>query len=194
MKSTIEEWKDIVSKIKKFTKDECEAMEKSELIKYLLVWQKVAHQAIEIFTKQDEIFDELGIYQIFSNDEYSEASKKHHILFTNSNNLNKFQSIKNDELLIKFSNEYFGHDNTYTINDFDKLCQDTREQLKNNIKFEDTELYKILTLLKNEVIYIWHGSEFNFLLQADSFEELLNSIHGKLMDENGEIYIGYNSK
>jgi hypothetical protein len=169
-------------------------MEKSELIKYLLVWQDCAHQAIKIFTLQEIIFDKLGIYEIFSDNEYSEANKKHYILFTDSNNLNKFQSIKNNELLIKFSNEYFGHDNTYTINDFDKLCQDTREQLKNNIKFENTELYKILNELKNEVIYIRYGSEFNFLLKVGSFEGLLDSIHRKLMDVNVEIYIGYHSK
>jgi len=194
MKSTIEEWKNAVSKIKKFTKDECEAMEKSELIKYLLVWQDCAHQAIEIFTKQDEIFDILGLYEKLFDNEHSEASKKHHILFTDSNNLNKFQSVKNNELLIKFSNEYFGHDNAYTINDFDKLCQDTKKQLKNNIKFEDTELNKILTELKNEVIYIWHGSEFSFLIDVGSFEGLLNSIREKIMDENGEIYIGYHKR
>jgi len=106
--SALEEWKDIVSKIKKFTKDECEAMEKSELIKYLLAWQDCAHIAIELFTKQGEIFDILGLYESIYDDEYSKASKKQYILFTNSNNLNKFQSIKNDKLLTKFSNEYFG--------------------------------------------------------------------------------------
>ena len=62
------------------------------------------------------------------------------------------------------------------------------------MEFENTELYKILTELKNEVIYIWYGDEFNFLLQADSFEGLLNSIHGKIMDVNGEIYISYNKR
>jgi hypothetical protein len=193
MKSQIEEWKNIVSKIKKFTKDECEGMEKSELIKYLLVWQDCAHQAMEIFTKQDEIFDILGLHEELFNNEYSETSKKHFILFTNSNNLNKFQGIENNELLTKSSNEYFGHDNTYTINDFDKLYMDTKEQLKDEIKFENTELYKILNELKNEVIYIWHGSEFALLEKIESFEGLINNIHRKIM-YNTEIYIEYNTR
>ena len=186
--SALEEWKKIVKRMKKFTKDECEAMEKPELIKYLLAWQKCAHQAMEITTMQDDLLNLLGI------DAYSEDLKKQYILFTNSNNSDKFQSIKNNQLLLKFSRAYFKHDNAYTINDFDKLCQDTKERLKNNIKFENTELYKILNELKDERIYIWSGSEFNYLGLCESFDELLKHIHLRLMDKDSGINLSFHKK
>jgi hypothetical protein len=182
----IEEWKNTFERLKKFTKEECKLMKKSDLIKYLLMWQECAHQALEMTVKQDEIFNLIGLFEDL------ETSIKQYIIFTNSNNFNKFQSIKNDKLLNKFSNEYFGHSNSYTINDFDKLCQDTRKELKNNILLENTELYKILNELKNEKIYIWSGSEFNLLADCKSFEGLINYIH-ELINENKVINLVYNN-
>jgi len=85
------EWKNLMKKLKKFTKDECKLMNKSELIKYLLVWQECAHQALDIITSQDDIFSLLGL------DEYFEDDNKQYILFTNSKNSDKFQNIKNNK-------------------------------------------------------------------------------------------------
>jgi len=186
--SALKEWRNIVKRLKKFTKNECEAMEKPELIKHLLAWQECAHQAMQITAMQDDLLNLLGL------NDYLDAGKKQFILFTNSNNSDKFQSIKNNQLLLKFSNAYFKHDNAYTINDFDKLCQDTKEQLKNNIKFEETELYKILNELKDETIFIWSGREFNYLGLCESFDELLKHIHLKLMDKDTEINASFHNK
>ena len=183
--SEFDEWKNLMKKLKKFTKDECKLMNKSDLIKYLLIWQECAHQALDIITSQDDIFSLLGLEEFFEDD------NKQYILFTNSKNSDKFQNIKNNKLLIKFSKEYFGHNNTYTINDFDKLCRDTREQLQNKINFEDTELYKILNELKNEVIFIWTGSEFNLSGQVEGFENLINNIHRNIIDKNIKINLSY---
>jgi hypothetical protein len=54
-------FKKTMKKIKKFTQEECEAMEKSEAIKNLLAWQKVAHEAVKIITLQTEVIDQLYI-------------------------------------------------------------------------------------------------------------------------------------
>jgi len=96
-------------------------MNKSELIKYLLIWQECAHQALDIITSQDDIFSLLGL------DEY----------------------------------------------------------------FEDTELFKILIELKNEIIFIWTGNEFNLLGQVEGFENLINNIHRNIIDKNNKINLSY---
>ena len=119
--SEFDEWKNLMKKLKKFTKDECKLMNKSDLIKYLLIWQECAHQALDIITSQDDIFSLLGL------DEY----------------------------------------------------------------FEDTELFKILIELKNEIIFIWTGNEFNLLGQVEGFENLINNIHRNIIDKNNKINLSY---
>jgi hypothetical protein len=61
-----EEWKNVIKRVKRFTIEECEAMEKPELIELLLVWQDVSHNAMKIISMQDEIFKKLELDKLFS--------------------------------------------------------------------------------------------------------------------------------
>jgi flagellar motor component MotA len=52
---------EVLANLKSFTKEECEAMAKSKLIKYLLTWQETAHDGLKIIGQQAELIEQWDI-------------------------------------------------------------------------------------------------------------------------------------
>jgi hypothetical protein len=124
----------------------------------------------------------------------NEDRNKQYILFTNINKNNKFQCIKGNEFLELFSKEYFKHIDIFTTNDFDEICLDTKEMLKNNINIEKTDLYKLLEEIENEEIFIWSGKEYNLLADIKNFKGLIEYIKMILVEGKYGINIYYKKR
>jgi peroxiredoxin family protein len=64
--------------------------------------------------------------------------------------------------------------------------------LNDEIKIENTNLYKILYELKNEEIILWYSCEYiDDLSKIKIFDELIEEIKESLQSGFGEIYVHY---
>lgn len=91
-----------------------------------------------------------------------------------------------------------GTSDIWTFKEIDTIITDAQCQMQNGMRYEDTQIYKLINcLIDNNICFaMWYADYIEELDVCNTKEEVLKTCYEQIMDKSGmcEVYIKYCGK